>query len=708
MSSATLFLSTMVAPCHMTSFLGSAIELAVDRPGVVISEFYPCGLSSDEYFVIENGGEANVSIANWSVTDGEGALRFGDPCYLPRGSRIIVSSNGTSYERAFGSAPDIALDELDNSTHVSLSGTFRLADRGDSMCLLDQEGAEIDFLVYGACDERGSGWTGDCIPSLRKGEVARRCRVSGDLLDSDRAADWLHFREFRYGYTEFSPVTQKLGSGQITAFASPDSGLSAVLEAIGSARTSLRLCSYELSSPSVCSALLSAIESGVSVRLLLDGAPAGGMAEGQITCLSVLARQGADVRVIAGNISGDAVQHVGPLHAKYLVVDGHTSVVLSENFVESGLPSNPLSGNRGWGLTIADDALAGYLKSVFDCDSRPTRPDVRAWVSDPRFDPLAVPAVPPSSEFVTGVREAMTTTSESVVTMLLSPDSSLREPFLCDLLGSSSHLVVEQFQADLLWKDRWTGESYLNPLLSSAEEALAGGAQVSLLLDSTWFNTEDNKAFADHFNAFALSSGLTGEARLMDLTGPVSTLHNKGLVSDGVLTLVSSNNWGYSSFARNRELAVLVRSEEVAEYFSSIFFTDWEPDRKPPIACAGPDVRLRTGESIVLDGSSSSDDRAVVRWEWSLEGDGLLTQHGSKAVFVGSRPGEQIVHLIVQDAWGNTGIDFMTVTVSAGGEGTPWPGGRWLLSSAVLLGIASSALGAAAARKVNHRNRSSR
>jgi phosphatidylserine/phosphatidylglycerophosphate/cardiolipin synthase-like enzyme len=706
-SSATLFLSTVIAPYHVPGPFSCASAWENAGPGVVISEFYPCGLCDDEYIVLENSCDRPVDLSNWTVTDGEGSLRFCGPLELGPGERLVVASNSTSYRRAFDVLPDLCLDDPGSCPPVIRSGTFRLADVGDSIVLYDHRGTEVDFVGYGACTDSSLTWMGGHVPALRKGEVAKRIREGGSVSDTDSAADWLHFREFRYGYTDLQPLTASVAPGLVTAFASPDCGLATVLEEIGRARQSVKVCGYELSSSQVCSALLSVLAEGVEVEILVDGAPAGGMSDDEVACLSALAASGATVNVLLGKMSEDAVQHVGPLHAKYMVVDDLRLVALSENFVESGLPSDPLSGNRGWGLVVTSPELAGYVGRVFDSDSRGSRPDVRAWADDPRFDPrsaLSGPEHPPPGPGMMGAR---TTSSASVVTVLPSPDCSLRTPFLCELMGKSTTLLVEQFQADLLWKDRWTGESHLSPLLSSVEGALLRGAQVSFLLDSSWFNIEDNGEVAEHINSLASSQGLLGEARMMDLSGPVSTLHNKGLVADGRLTLVSSNNWGYSSFARNRELAVLVESEEVAEYFSSAFGTDWDPDREPPVADAGPDAELVVGESLVLDGRGSLDDRAVARWEWRLEGDGLLTDLGSTAVYTASRPGEHKIHLLVQDAWGNTDSDTVIVVVTAGPGHRASLAGPWLLSSAVLMGAASSAVGAAAARKLNHRNRSS-
>ncbi|MGB2581154.1 MAG: hypothetical protein WBD03_01630, partial [Thermoplasmata archaeon] len=50
--------------------------------GVIISEFYPCAVCDDEYFVLTNAGSSSVSVEGWEVTDGEGVVVFVDPMYV--------------------------------------------------------------------------------------------------------------------------------------------------------------------------------------------------------------------------------------------------------------------------------------------------------------------------------------------------------------------------------------------------------------------------------------------------------------------------------------------------------------------------------------------------------------------------------------------------------------------------------------------------
>src|SRR5512137_739818 len=148
------------------------------------------------------------------------------------------------------------------------------------------------------------------------------------------------------------------------------------------------------------------------------------MSKDEVSCLSVLSRVGVNVRAIKGNSSLDVVQHVGAVHAKYIVVDSAVTLVMSENLVEQGLPTDCMSGNRGWGLLVRNGGLASFVEAMFDEDSRADRGDSIAWISDPRFNRSAVLPKLPESNHTRNILSSFTLKSSASVTVFPSPDSS--------------------------------------------------------------------------------------------------------------------------------------------------------------------------------------------------------------------------------------------------------------------------------------------
>ncbi len=647
-STALLFLFGPVGPHH------DACASDAQSLGIVVEEFYASAPDGAEYFVLACTG-FQIPLDGWSVTDGEGTVTFVGGAVLVTGERMVVSWDPGSYASAYGCLPDVGLDGSLGAPLYSYSGTFRLADDGDTIAVTSPSGMLSDVVVYGDSLSPVAGWTGDPLPSPRSGEVVKRVMGANGPVDTDAATDWFHFREHRYGYTSFGAVSALVPAGQLTAFVSPECSLGCVVSEIETARESIRMCAYELSSPEVCGALVSAMGRGVSVSVLVDGSPAGGMSEDGMAFLSVLEARGADVLEFT-TVQDGSVRHVLALHPKYMVVDSYRTVVMSENFVQAGLPGDTVSGNRGWGVAFTSSFLSSFVSGIFDDDSRRDRKDVLDWGSDPRNDPRATLTQNDHPMRAVFFPLPYVSTEDARVGLQISPDCSPTEPYICGLIGASSSLLAEQFQADTQWESRWTGIGSTSPIVSAISEVVKSGGTASVLLDSSWFNLERNSAFASALR----DAGV--DARLMMDASPLSAVHNKGLVLDGTTTVVSSNNWVSSSYGRNRELAAVVTSAEVASYFSEVFSIDWVPDSSPPVAVAGPDVFAEPDGVATLSASSSADDRAIASYEWDVGGDGSVDGRGVSFEVARIYPSSVPVVLRVTDAWGNAAEDTVLVT----------------------------------------------
>jgi hypothetical protein len=96
----------------------------------------------------------------------------------------------------------------------------------------------------------------------------------------------------------------------------------------------------------------------------------------------------------------------------------------------------------------------------------------------------------------------------------------------------------------------------------------------------------------------------------------LSKLHNKGMIVDGKWTLISSINWNRNSVAQNREAGVIIENEEVAQYFTDLFYWDYN---EPPQSNAGEDLDIDFGDEIhFMDLSSDSDDN-IISYLWDFD-----------------------------------------------------------------------------------------
>jgi hypothetical protein len=93
---------------------------------------------------------------------------------------------------------------------------------------------------------------------------------------------------------------------------------------------------------------------------------------------------------------------------------------------------------------------------------------------------------------------------------------------------------------------------------------------------------------------------------------------------------------------------------------------DVRPDTQDPVAEAGLDVTVPLGESVVLDGSGSSDDKGIRSYEWRIEdGIDVTFLRGERVTFVFTTPGQHQVTLIVTDHADKENYDELIVTVVA-------------------------------------------
>jgi phosphatidylserine/phosphatidylglycerophosphate/cardiolipin synthase-like enzyme len=52
-------------------------------------------------------------------------------------------------------------------------------------------------------------------------------------------------------------------------------------------------------------------------------------------------------------------------------------------------------------------------------------------------------------------------------------------------------------------------------------------------------------------------------------------VHNKGIVVDSKVVMVSSQNWSGDGVARNRDAGLIIYNEEAAQYWEKVFLHDW-------------------------------------------------------------------------------------------------------------------------------------
>ena len=86
-------------------------------------------------------------------------------------------------------------------------------------------------------------------------------------------------------------------------------------------------------------------------------------------------------------------------------------------------------------------------------------------------------------------------------------------------------------------------------------------------------------------------------------------------------------------------------------------------DETPPVVEAGPDATVDQHTRVLLDGTASTDNKAITRYMWTFEDDGTRILDGPITNYTFDNAGTFLILLMAHDARGNMGSDTMTVTV---------------------------------------------
>jgi phosphatidylserine/phosphatidylglycerophosphate/cardiolipin synthase-like enzyme len=332
--------------------------------------------------------------------------------------------------------------------------------------------------------------------------------------------------------------------------------------AVNGASAEVLMNAYEFSSPIIADTLISARERDVNVTIIIEGGPVGGITPEENGVIQKLTDHGIPVSIMESRTGTPAPYRYN--HAKYVVIDRKSVLLTSENFKYSGFPPPGMNGNRGWGVYLEDPDLAEYFLMIFMTDYRgKSVTGYNGSAGNPEIAPLEKHKVEFPPVFFVG----------ATVRPVIAPDTSSQ---INDLINSAEN-SIEIEQAYITNETPYS----LNPYLSAAINASRRGVHVRVLLDSYWYNIEDEKdndEMVAVINRIGASENLPLEARCADLSAnEIDKIHNKGVIVDGRYVLVSSINWNSNSPNFNREAGVIIDHPGVARYFLDVFEDDWTP-----------------------------------------------------------------------------------------------------------------------------------
>jgi len=646
---------------------------------VMITEiYYDTYLKGDtdgEFIRIHNPTEYPIEIGGWQITDLEGAITFPSLTGMDAGNCLYLAYNATAfYDETLQRADfEYGVDSDSTPDMIETYRTIKLSNAGDEVILKDEKGDIVDVVIYGSSDSDAvGGWTGTPVEGVREGVILERDRdeTTDKYEDTDSAEDWNDFRVYGVGQSHFSYETFGF-DGNVTVFTSPDSSFTAIADAIDNANESICLNLYQFHNFYLMDRIIDAIERGVEVKMMLEGGPVNGIADEERYVASKTVTAGGDVRFMISDGDRGIHDRYAFNHAKYAIIDDETTIVTSENWKNTGVPINNTFGNRGWGIIINNPDTADYFSSVFVEDWKPASKDSFPFTSD---DPIygtkygsPPPDFVPDRTILTG-NYSRPFGSEIVsgkfnVSPVLSPDTSLLETksIIGVIKGANDSVYVEQ-----LYIRNWgtPADPEPNPFLEATINASRRGCEVKILLDSVY--GEKNEGIVECLNDIAADENLNLEAKLIDNVGMgLNKTHNKGVIVDHSQVLISSINWNENSARNNREAGLIIENEDVAEFYTDIFFYDWWNGAFHPRASfTYAPIHPVVDQNITFDASSSTDpDGRIVEYNWDDGCENTTTTSCPVITHAYTIPGSYTVTLTVTGDDGTTDTTSKIITV---------------------------------------------
>lgn len=618
---------------------------------ILISEVQSKGT---EGFSLYNTENYNIDLKGYYLSDGEGKVSFTKSLMLAQCSSITISFDINSDQTFLNRPENPNLKVFQVGTNgIVAESRFKLADAGDDLYLYDTKNKLLDSVCWG--NKIAEGWYGRSNDKPTNDRYLVRC----SYVDTNTSADW---KLTRPGMTDLNSST--MFNADVIPFTFPECHGIEIYNALESAKNEVLISIYQITSKETISLLCLLAHKGIDVTVLLEGSPLGTRDSTNLerTLMKSLVDSGGTVRLINDSRSngpedfGDRFTYV---HTKYAVIDGITTIITSENWTESNM--GPGDGNRGWGVVIHSEGYASYMRSIFlndssksygDCkDMMELYPDQSVYEGDLTYSD-------PDLQY--DYSNCSVKYEGCIVSPVLSPDNSY-DALRSFIDGAETRVYSEQMDMS----NSYLGISNDSPV-SWMVDAASRGVDSKLILDLT-SDTGGKSAEVGLINT-------TTDLKAAGINGGdgFRLTHNKGVIVDDSVW-VGSINWTDTSFFRNRESAVIIKSIEVSDHFASYFLKDWvKNDRNSEINVEILNMLFEfTGDFGCFEVNATPDYEYT--YEWDIYGDGSLLRTSSipKITYEGLEAGEHnLIVKVIEKETGRSAVIEVAYTVSEGSGDT--------------------------------------
>lgn len=383
------------------------------------------------------------------------------------------------------------------------------------------------------------------------------------------------------------PRTNFTGTYNVTLFTNPDNADEVIFRYLKAAESSIYVSMYTLSRPDFNKTLIDLKNANPSIDIqVLISYRRVGSTENADTAAAAKSLDEEGIPVYTSTQDDDKVD--GFYHAKYWIIDGKHVFVYSGNWsprsVSPPLKSDDNSytsseGNRDMGIAVHDapDVASFFKVEVWDKDVAEadewTSIGIKANTKLKIFSNPSLKINIPNLYYPTFA--ALNIKEKLTLSPMFTPDNALDiHKWWIDRANNTIEIqnqYITQFDDGVSWGND------PSPLVRSLIEAKKRGLKIHVQVN------EDSDS--DNVTAYFLSKGI--EVKWMgnsesSTNGWLSDTHNKLIIIDDKITLLSSINFGENAFTNNREAGLVIQSTTVADYYASIFQADWIDGEIPP------------------------------------------------------------------------------------------------------------------------------
>lgn len=376
---------------------------------------------------------------------------------------------------------------------------------------------------------------------------------------------------------------------EVQTAVSPDCSYRLVKATIEAAQATIDLYIYNVSADHLLGLLRDARGRGVRIRIMYDVMDVRGSERQKLQQLGVELKEAP---------SSGRRKVFTVCHQKFWVVDGSILVLGSANWAKTSIPEVTVpgrfkKGNREWLVRIDHPALAGWFADLFQADwdipelEAPSGAVVPPVIDVEGMSTLARAVRIPDEVFDVG-KPALAEPAR--VTPLLSPDNYFE----------TVRALVENARTSIDLEQQYivAGGPKTEALLH-ALAARKGSVEIRILVSPAFEESWDKSVETLE------AAGLDDCLRAIDLES-FTHLHNKGVLVDRRIAVVTSTNWSENSITLAREAGVVIESPEIGDYYGRVVDVDWHggidpkdvPDRLAAVADAVAAVPSEATEEI--------------------------------------------------------------------------------------------------------------